>query len=208
MAQKKSENVQAVEEKMIPEAEEPKSEGLFVDTLWNQYEQSLERARQLRESREDAYVNALREVIKFNKQYRKSVANLFEQTKKTNKEVVSGFMEQMNARREQLMKDEERIEERVEAEMMNEREELKEQLKEVSHQLENLALTPIKSVFHILDQLEDNFEKSTEVNIAFGRERRNTWQQVTNEYVKMARNAHHEIVNRGKNSVNELLKVK
>ena len=90
MAQKKSEAVLSVEEKMIPTAEEPKNEGLFVDTLWNQFEQSLERARQLRENREDAYINALREVIKFNKQYRKSLGNLFEQTKKTNKEVVSG----------------------------------------------------------------------------------------------------------------------
>jgi hypothetical protein len=204
MAQKKSENVQAVEEKMIPVAEEPNKEGLFVDTLWNQYEQSLERARQLRENREDAYVSALKEVIKFNKQYRNSLANLFEQTKKTNKDVVSGFMQQMNARREQLMKDEERIE----AEMMNEKEELKEQLKEVSHQLENLALTPIKSFFHIIDQLEDNFEKSTEANIVYGRERRNAWQQVTNEYVKMARNTHNEIINRGKNSVKELLKAR
>ena len=204
MAQKKSENVQAVEEKIISAVEESKNEGLFVDTFWNQYEQSLERARQLRENREDAYVNALREVIKFNKQYRNSLANLFEQTKKTNKEVVSGFMQQMSARSEQLMKDEERIE----AEMMNEREELKEQIKEVSHQLENLALTPIKSVFHIIDQLEDNFEKSTEANIGYGRERRNAWQQVTNEYVKMARNTHNEIVNRGKNSVKELLKAR
>lgn len=204
MAQKKNENIQAVEEKMIPVVEEPKNEGLFVDTFWNQYEQSLERARQLRENREDAYVNALREVIKFNKQYRKSLANLFEQTKETNKEVVSGFMEQMNARKEQLMKDEQRIE----AEMKNDREDLKEQLKEVSQQLENLALTPIKSVFHIIDQLEDNFEKSTAANIAYDRERRNAWQQVTNEYVKMARNTHNEIVNRGKNSVKELLKVR
>jgi hypothetical protein len=204
MAQKKSENVQAVEEKMIPAVEEPKNEGLFVDTLWNQYEQSLERARQLCESREDAYVNALREVIKFNKQYRNSLANLFEQTKKTNKEVVSGFMQQMNARREQLIIDEEKIE----AEMMNERVELKEQLKEVSNQLENLALTPIKSVFQIIDQLEDNFEKSTEASIDYARESRNAWQQVTNEYVKMARSTHNEIVNRGKNSVKELIKVR
>jgi hypothetical protein len=204
MAQKKSESVLAVEEKMIPTAEEPKNEGLFVDTLWNQYEQSLERTRQMRESREDAYMNALSEVIKFNKQYRKSLGNLFQQTKKTNKEVVSGLMQQMNARREELMKDEER----VEAEMLNEREELKQQLKEVSQQLENLALTPVKSIFQIIDQLEDNFEKSTEANISYGRERRNAWQQVTNEYVKMARSTHNEIVNRGKNSVKELLKVK
>jgi hypothetical protein len=202
MAQKKSESVLAVEEKMIPAAEENKNEGLFVDTLWNQYEQSLERARQLRESREDAYVKALKEVIKFNKQYRKSLGNLYEQTKNTNKEVVSGLMEQMNARREELIKDEEKIE----AEMMNERVELKDQLKEVSNQLENLALTPIKSVFQIIDQLEDNFEKSTEANIDYARERRNAWQQVTNEYVKMARSTHNEIVNRGKNSVKELFK--
>jgi hypothetical protein len=202
MAQKKSETVLAVEEKMIPAAEEPKNEGLFVDTLWNQYEQSLERTRHLRESREDAYMNALREVLKFNKQYRKSLGNLFEQTKKTNKEVVSGLMQQMNARRDELLKNEER----VEAEMMSEREELKQQLKEVSNQLENLAITPIKSVFQIIDQLEDNFEKSTEANIAYGRERRNAWQQVTNEYVKMARSTHIEIVNRGKNSVKELLR--
>jgi hypothetical protein len=202
MAQKKSESVLAVEEKMIPAAEENKNEGLFVDTLWNQYEQSLERARQLRESREDAYVIALKEVIKFNKQYRKSLGNLYEQTKNTNKEVVSGLMEQMNARREELIKDEEKIE----AEMMNERVELKDQLKEVSNQLENLALTPIKSVFQIIDQLEDNFEKSTEANIDYARERRNAWQQVTNEYVKMARSTHNEIVNRGKNSVKELFK--
>jgi hypothetical protein len=202
MAQKKSESVLAVEEKMIPAAEENKNEGLFVDTLWNQYEQSLERARQLRESREDAYVKALKEVIKFNKQYRKSLGNLYEQTKNTNKEVVSGLMEQMNARREELIKDEEKIE----AEMMNERVELKEQLKEVSNQLENLALTPIKSVFQIIDQLEDNFEKSTEASIDYARESRNAWQQVTNEYVKMARSTHNEIVNRGKNSVKELFK--
>jgi hypothetical protein len=204
MAQKKSEAVLAVEEKMIPAAEEPKNEGLFVDTLWNQYEQSLERSRQLRESREDAYMNALKEVIKFNKQYRKSLGSLFEQAKKTNQEVVSGVMQQINVRREAMMKEEER----VEAEMMNERNELKQQLREVSGQLENLALTPIKSVFQIIDQLEDNFEKSTEANIAYGRERRNAWQQVTNEYVKMARSTHNEIVNRGKSSVKELLKAK
>ena len=204
MAQKKSEAVHVEEEKVIPTAEEPKKEGLFVDTLWDQYEQSLERSRQLRESREDAYMNALREVIKFNKQYRKSLGNLFEQTKKTNKEVFSGFMQQINARREEMMKEEVK----AEAEILNEREELKHQLKEVSHQLENLALTPIKSISQIIDQLENTFEKSTEANIAYSRERRNAWQHVTNEYVKMARNTHEEIVNRGKNSVKELLKVK
>lgn len=201
MAQKKSEAVQAAEDKFIP-AEEPRAENVFVETLWNQYEHSLERARQLRETREDAYINALKEVIKFNKQYRKSLANLYDQAKKTNNEVVSELVQQINARREDMMKEEAKIE----ADILSEREELKVQLKEVTKQLENLALTPVKSVFQIIDQLEDNFEKNTEANIAYARERRNAWQQVTNEYVKMARNAHNEIVNRAKNSVKELVK--
>nr|WP_263328253.1 hypothetical protein [Neobacillus sp. Marseille-Q6967] len=204
MAQKKSEAVQVAEDKVIPTPKESAAENLFVDTLWNQYEQSLERSRQLRESREDAYFNALKEVVKFNKQYRKSLANLYDQARKTNKEVTSELIHQINARKEQIQKEEEKIE----TELMNERSELKNQLKEVTKQLENLALTPVKSIFHIIDQLEDNFEKNTETSIAYSRERRNAWQQVTNEYVKMARNTHKELVNRGKNSVKELVKAK
>ncbi len=107
MAQKKGEAVPTVEDNtIIPAAEEPKMEGLFVDTLWNQYEQSLERARRLRESREDAYISALKEVIKFNKQYRQSLGNLYNQTRKTNQEVVSELMQQLNARKDELMKEE------------------------------------------------------------------------------------------------------
>jgi hypothetical protein len=200
MAQKK---IEAVEDKvMIPTAEQPKLESLFVDTLWNQYEQSLERARRLRESREDAYINALKEVIKFNKQYRNSLGNLYDQTKKTNKDVVSGLMQQLNARKEEMMNEEVKIE----ADLMSEQDELKNQLKEVTKQLENLVLTPVKSVFRIIDELEENIEKSTESNIAHARERRNAWQQVTDDYVKMARNAHQEIVDRGKRSIKELVK--
>jgi hypothetical protein len=201
MAQKKSEAIPA-EEKMLPVLEEHKTEGLFIDTLWNQYEQSLERTRKLREAREDAYMNALKEIIKFNKQYRKSLAGLYDQTRKTNKEVITGLVQQLNARKDELIK----AEEKMEAELVTEREELKNQLKEVTKQLENLALTPVKSIFGIIDQLEDNFEKSTESNIAYARERRNAWQQVTNEYVKMARNTHSEIVERGKNSLKVLVK--
>jgi Polyhydroxyalkanoic acid inclusion protein (PhaP_Bmeg) len=201
MAQKKSESVQATVDNIIP-AEELKSENVLVDTLWNQYEHSLERARQLRETRENAYINALKEVIKFNKQYRKSLANLYDQAKKTNKEVVTELVQELNVRREDMMKEEAK----AEAELLGERDELKAQLKEVSKQLETIAITPVKSVFQIIDQLEDNFEKNTEANIAYARQRRNAWQQVTNEYVKIARKAHNEIVNRTTNSVKVLVK--
>jgi hypothetical protein len=205
MAQKKVEAVPAAEDNtVIPTAEEPKMEGLFVDTLWNQYEQSLERARRLRESREDAYISALKEVIKFNRQYRQSLGNLYDQTRKTNQDVLSELMHQLNARKDELMKEEVKLE----AEMLTERAELKNQLKEVTKQLENVVLTPVKSVFRIIEEIEENFEKNTESNIAYARERRNAWQHVTDEYIKMARNAHHEIINRGKRSIKELVNTK
>jgi len=197
MAQKKSETVVAADDKVIPSAKEPIAVGSFVTTFWDQYEQSRERAEHIRENREDAYINALREVIKFNKQYRKSIAKLYEQTKKTNEEMVSELVHQFKANKEEVKED-------VQA---HDREELKNQLKEVSGQLEKLALTPIISIFHIVDQLEDNFEKNAESSVAYARDRRKAWLQVRKEYVKKARNTHLNLVERGKTSIKELVKI-
>ncbi|MDR6124435.1 gas vesicle protein [Bacillus sp. SLBN-46] len=197
MAQKKNETVPSVDEKVMPLAEESIPAGSFVNTFWDQFEQSRERALQLRENREDAYINALKEVIKFNKQYRNSIAKLYNQTKKTNKEMVSELMHQFNAGKE---------EQKEEVIFSNDREELKNQLKEVSGQLEKLALTPIKSVFHMVERLEDNFERNAESSINYARERRNAWLEVRKEYIKFARNTHLNLVERGKNSLKELVK--
>ncbi|WHY87850.1 hypothetical protein QNH39_08470 [Neobacillus novalis] len=197
MAQKKMETAPAADEKVIPAAVEPIAAGSFVNTFWDQFEQSRERALKIRENREEAYINALREVIKFNKQYRKSIGKLYEQTKKTNKDMVTELMNQFNGGKEDL------IEEDI---PVNDREELKQQLKEVSGQLEKLALTPIKSIFHIVDQLEDNIERNAESSAAYARERRNAWFLVRKEYVKLARNTHLNLVDRGRKSFKELIK--
>jgi len=197
MAQKKNETVPSVDEKVMPIAEESIHAGSFVNTFWDQFEQSRERALQLRENREDAYINALKEVIKFNKQYRNSIAKLYNQTKKTNKEMVSELMHQFNEGKE---------EPKEEVIISNDREELKNQLKEVSGQLEKLALTPIKSVFHMVERLEDNFERNAESSINYARERRNAWLEVRKEYIKFARNTHLNLVEWGKNSLKELVK--
>ncbi|WP_413301720.1 hypothetical protein AA0X95_22335 [Bacillus sp. 1P10SD] len=197
MAQKKNEAVPSVDEKVMLIAEEAMHVGSFVNTFWDQFEQSRERALQLRENREDAYINALKEVNKFNKQYRNTIAKLYNQTKKTNKELVSELMHQFNAGKE---------EPKEEVILSNERDELKNQLKEVSGQLEKLALTPIKSVFHMVDRLEDNFERNVESSITYARERRNAWLEVRKEYIKLARNTHLNLVERGKNSIKELVK--
>lgn len=199
MAQKKNETVLAVDEHIIPVTEESIAEGSFVNTFWDQYEQSRERALQLREKREDAYINALREVIKFNKQYRKSIGNLYQQSKKTNKEMVTELMNQFISGKDEL---------KEEIEPVSERDELKKQLKDVSGQLEKLALTPIKSIIQMVDRLEDNVEKNAESSVEFARDRRNAWQQVRKEYVKLARNTHLNLVDRGISSFKELVKAR
>ncbi len=201
MAQKKSEAIQAVEDK-VTSVEETTPEASFVDTFWNQYELGRERALELREKQEDAYLKAVKEVIKFNKQYRKSIGKLYEQTKTTNKELVSEIVHQINSRKD-VMKEEVKIVE----EQVSDREELKKQLKDVTGQLEKLALTPLKSILEIVDQFEDNFEKNAESGIAFARDSRNAWFQVRKQYVTVARRTHHNLVERGTNSLKELIKV-
>lgn len=196
MAQKKNETA-ATEEKVIPSLEESVAVGSFVNTFWDQFEQSQERAEKVRENREDAYINALKEVIKFNKQYRRSISKLYDQTKKTNKEMTTELMHQINTRKEGM---------KEVAAANTDREELKDQLIEVSGQFEKLALTPFKTLFHMVDRLEDNFEKNVEASVAYARERRNAWLQVRKDYVNLARNTHFSIVERGKNSIRELIK--
>jgi hypothetical protein len=191
MAQKKSETIQAAEEELV-------AVGSFVNTFWDQFELSRERAEQLRENREDAYINALREVVKFNKQFRKSIGDLYQQSKKTNKEMVSELMHQLPFGKDEEIKAEELP--------ITEREELKKQLSAVSGQLENLALTPVKSMFRIVDQLEDNFEKNAESGVEFSRDRRNAWLQVRKEYINLARETHLNIIDRSKGSLKEFVK--
>lgn len=203
MAQKKNEAVSAANDNIIVTAEETNAGGLFVNTFWDLFEQSSARTRQVRESQEDAYIKALREVIKFNKQYRKSIANLYEQSKKTNNDIVTGLMNQFTSSKEVMN---EVVS--LDSAQTFESEELKNQLKEVTNQLENLALTPIKSVVHLIDQFEDNIEKNAESGIEYSRERRDAWQQVEDEYVKLARNTHYDMVERGKNSLKELVKAR
>jgi hypothetical protein len=175
---------------------------LFVDTFWNQYELRRERALELQEEREDAYLNAVREVIKFNKQYRESLGKMYEQTKTTNKDLFSELVHQINSYKEDMKEEVKIVEEQASG-----REELKKQFKEVTGQLEQLALTPIKSIFEIVDQFEDNFEKNAESSIAFARESRNAWLQVRKQYVTIARRTHQNLVERGTNSLKELIKV-
>lgn len=166
----------------------------IVDTLWNQYEQSLDRARKLRESREEAYLKTVKEVIKFNKEFRKSLSDLYAESRKTNSEIVKGVSSNF------AKKDE--------AKQVTDTPELTKQVKEVTDRLEKLAVTPIKSTFDLIERLEKNVEESSESYVHYARERRKGWQKVTNEYVKVARNNHKMLVNRFEESVKVLVNTK
>lgn len=192
MAQKKSELTAVAKTDVKMNA--PVENVTFIDTFWDQYEQSLIRARKLRENREEAYIKTLKEVMKFNREYRKSLASLYKEARKTNIEIVKGLASNL-PKKEQP--------EQVEPKPENERAELMKQVQDVSGQLENLVLTPVKSTFGLIERLEKNIEENVENYVKYSRERREGWNHVTDEYVKLARKSHHDIVDR----VGESLKV-
>lgn len=175
--------------KAVEVNEEVSNVNVFVDTLWNQYEQSLDWTRKLTESRDEAYLKAVKEVTKLNKQYRSSVVNLYRQSKKTNGDIVNGVSSTLLNRGENLP-------------------EVAGRVQEVSARLENLVLTPFKLTFDILDRLDKNLVDNSENLVNYAKVRRSGWQNVTNEYVKAARNNHKKLVGRFEESLKVLVNTK
>lgn len=176
---------------------EPKAETnateLFVETVWDQYEESLERSNQFSEDREDAYLKSLKEVIKLNQEFRKSLSSIYRESKETNSEIVKGVS---NFASKNGVKDELNFSE------------LTDQLNDVSTRFEKIALTPIKSTFDLLDRFEKGIEENSESFIQYSRERRGGWQKVTNEYAKLARDSQKNLLNRFEESFKILTSIK
>lgn len=175
--------------KVVEINEEESKVNAFVDTLWNQYEQSLDWSRKLTESRDEAYLKAVKEVTNLNKQYRNSVANLYQQSKKANSDIVNGVSSTLLNRGENIP-------------------EVAGQVQEVSGHLEELVLTPFKLTFNLLDRLDKNLVENSENLVNYAKVRRSGWQNVTNEYVKAARNNHKKIVGRFEDSLKVLVNSK
>ncbi|MGJ7919238.1 hypothetical protein [Neobacillus sp. LXY-4] len=191
MNPKKSEQVvlKAAQKKVEPN-EDTNVVDLFVDTVWDQYEQSLERSKQFREEREDAFLNSLKEVIKLNQEFRKSLNSLYRESKKTNDEIVKEISNNFPVSNEAGG-----------VEFTN-------QFNDVSTRLEEIALTPIKSTFDLFDRFEKSIEENSESYVHYSRERLNGWQKVTNEYFKLARASQKQFVNRFEESVKVLISAK
>lgn len=175
--------------KAVEMTEEESKVNAFVDTLWNQYEQSLDWSRKLTESRDEAYLKAVKEVTSLNKQYRSSVANFYQQSKKTNGDIVKGVSSTILNRGEKGP-------------------EVAGQVQEVSARIEDLVLTPFKLTFNLLDRLDNNLVENSENLVNYAKVRRSGWQNVTNEYVKAARNNHKKLVGRFEDSLKVLVNSK
>lgn len=174
-------------------AVEVKEEGYqvmpFVDTIWNQFALSLDWAKELQESGEEAYLETVKETIKFNKDFRNSFLNLYQESKKTNSEIVDS-VSALYKKNDALQID---------------FPELTDQFRDVSDRVENLALTPIKLSFDLMDRFDNNLVENSENYVHYVRERRNDLLKVTDDYVEIAKNNHKNIVSMIEKSVKVLV---
>lgn len=165
----------------VKKAAEVKEEGYqvmpFVDTIWNQFALSLDWAKELQESGEEAYLKTVKETIKFNKDFRNSFLNLYQESKKTNSEIVDSVSAHYK-KNDVLQID---------------FPELTDQFRDVSDRVENLALTPIKLSFDLMDRFDNNLVENSENYVHYVRERRNDLLKVTSDYVEIAKNNHKNI---------------
>lgn len=156
----------------------------YVETLWGQYEQMLDQAKQLRESGEETYLKSVKDVIKLNKDFRKSIFDLYTVSRKSNRDIVDGLSSNFETN-----------------EGLNQ---YTQQVEEISERLENLAKTPIQFTVNLIESLEKNVEESSETYVRYSRESQKVWGNVTNEYMKIAKNNHKMLVNQLEESVKVL----
>lgn len=158
----------------------------LVETLWNQYEQSLDTLRKFSESREDAYLNAVKEMIKFNQEFRGSLANLYQTSKEANEQLVKGISSNLGKKSE----DKEGLPP-----------ELTEQFEELSDRLKHVVALPLIAGLELIGNMESKAEENSENYVNYVRERREEWQKVTDQYMKEARNSHQKLAKRVEESL-------
>jgi uncharacterized protein YicC (UPF0701 family) len=171
--------------------EKVNSSNSFVDTLWNQFEQSLVQARKARESREEAYLHTVKEVVKFNQQFRGSLAGVFQTTREISSELVKGVASSLTKRVE-------------EGQAVSP--ELKGQFSELSERLEEITMAPIAAVLDLIQRFEENLVEGTEKYVHFARDRRESLQKVADGYVNLAKDSNKKLVHRLEESGKVLVK--
>jgi hypothetical protein len=184
MTQKKN------EQKKNEQKEQEYLSDSIVNTIWNQYEGALQRSRKLRENRYEAYIKALQESTKFSSEYRNTLKTFYEETKKTNADVINQIQPKNS-----------------EEKFLQKRQELRDQWKNVGNQWESLFLTPIKSSFDVAEKLEKRAIENSKTYLENLQKSSKERSAASDEYIKLARDTHQKFVRRVEDSVKVLVSV-
>lgn len=162
----------------------------FVSTLWDQFEEAVSRTREVREQQRNAFLNAMKETFKFNQVTRNTLKTIFEETSKTNKEFVSEIANSNHGL--------------ANSEATERLRPVLDQWNGVASRFNELATTPVKASFDILEGIEKQLEKSTESYVSYAKETQESWDSVTDEYIKVSRNYHEDFAHRLEDSFRTL----
>ncbi|TDL74555.1 hypothetical protein E2R56_10295 [Rhodococcus qingshengii] len=183
----------------VPKVEVPKVEkqnepsyvtDSFIETFWDQFEGAVSRTRDYREQSQELYLNAIKETTKFNGLYSKTLLGLFNQATKLNGDLSKGLFQN------NIFKTNESTHEVTES--------LKSQVSEATSKLEELYLTPINSALDLIESTEKLFEQNSVAFIEYTNEAMNSWEDVTDNYLKQARKTHQNIAHLFEDSVRVL----
>jgi hypothetical protein len=163
----------------------------LVDTFWNQFEQSMDQARNFNERSEESYLNSIKEVVKFNQQFRGTFAGLFQ----TSKQLGSGLVKDVSS----SLKVEEN--QAVSPELMG-------QFSELSERLEELTMSPVAASLELIQRFEENLVEGSERYVHYARELREGLQKVTDGYMYLAKDTNKNLVHRLEESGKDLVTVK
>ncbi|WP_180954488.1 hypothetical protein [Bacillus sp. V5-8f] len=164
----------------------------FVNTIWNQYEDALQRSRKLRENRYEAYVKALEETAKFNSEVRKAVSSFYGETKKANEELINSF--QRNQSEEVAIQG-----------IGEKREALRNQWKDVASRWEKIMLTPFKTSFDIVERMEKRVIDNSQSYLQDLKKRSQERSTAADEYIRLARTTQQRYVRRIEDSFKVLV---
>ncbi|MFP7296338.1 hypothetical protein [Neobacillus niacini] len=163
----------------------------IINTVWDQFENAVSRTRELREQRQELYLKAIKETTKFNGVYRKTVKGLFEQSTKLSGGLRKGLFQS------NIIKTNESAKEVAES--------YKSHVSEAASKVEELYLTPMYSIFDLMERTENVIDQNSQSFFENINEVRHAWDEVTDNYLKQVRKTHQKIAHQLEDSVRVLV---
>jgi hypothetical protein len=163
----------------------------FVDTIWDQYEDTLQRSRKLRENRYEAYEKAFEEAVHFNSEFRNAVKSFYGETKKVNEQLMNTF-QQSNYK-------EGHSEEPIEGIQT-----LRNQWQDVANRWEKIMLTPVRTSLDIAERFEKRAVENSQSYLQELQKRQKERSSTADQYIKLARTTQQRYLRRFEDSIKVL----